>query len=67
MNRGEGHAAPSARRAAALSKPEEEALIRTVLEAPKDEPAQPLRRKFALRGLESLVACVLAGAGTKDQ
>ncbi len=62
MKRGEGRRTPQVARPAGLEKQEEEALIRTVLTTPKDGSSPPPRRKFALRGLESLVACVLMGA-----
>lgn len=57
---------PDAGERPAVAKKEEEALIRTVLAASKEERGLPPRRKFALRGLESLVACVLMGSTTKE-
>ena len=42
-------------------KKKEEDLIRTVLAERGSANGQPPRGKFALRGLESLVACVLVG------
>lgn len=56
---------PAAGERPAVDKKEEEALIRTVLAAPKEKRGLPPRRKFALRGFESLVACVLMGS-TRD-
>lgn len=53
---------PAADEPALNKKKDEEALIQAVLAGAKGRSGLPPRRTFALRGLESVMACVLMGS-----